>query len=76
MPTYSVARELVQGLTHDLVAHEPSYWSLMQGHTLLSFDDAARRALSHDKEALPARTLRLEHLLQRIAPKSHKPARG
>ena len=21
-----VARELVQGLTHDLLAHEPSYW--------------------------------------------------
>ena len=71
-----VARELVQGLTHDLLAHEPSYWSLMPGHTLLSFDEAARIALSHDKEALTDRTLRLERLVQSIAPKLENPARG
>ena len=38
--------------------------------------EAARIALSHDKEALTDRTLRLERLVQSIAPKLENPARG
>jgi uncharacterized protein YbjT (DUF2867 family) len=42
---FAVARELVVGLEEDLLPHDDRYWSLI-GHTqLISFDEAARRAL-------------------------------
>jgi uncharacterized protein YbjT (DUF2867 family) len=46
---WSVARELVQGLTHDLLAHDDAYWQMIGHPPLLSFAQAARRAL--DEEA-------------------------
>jgi uncharacterized protein YbjT (DUF2867 family) len=46
---WSVARELVLGLTHDLLARSAEYWTLI-GHTdLLTFDEAARRAIRHER---------------------------
>ncbi|HKO51225.1 MAG TPA: NAD(P)H-binding protein [Polyangiaceae bacterium] len=45
---FSVARELVQGLKDDLLPKDDRIWGLI-GHThLLSFDDAARRALASE----------------------------
>ncbi|MDX2053554.1 MAG: NAD(P)H-binding protein [Polyangiaceae bacterium] len=46
---YAVARELVMGLTSDLLPHDERFWSLI-GHTeLVSFDEAARRALAAER---------------------------
>jgi uncharacterized protein YbjT (DUF2867 family) len=55
---YQVARELVEGLSSDLVASGRDFWTLMPGHRLVSFDDAARRAMAGD-EGSPARRTRL-----------------
>ena len=46
---YTVARELVLGLTQDLIARSDEYWQLTAHPPLLRFDEAARRAL--DEEA-------------------------
>ena len=46
---WSVAREIVVGLTHDMLAHDDRFWREC-GHTsLLSFADAARRALAAER---------------------------
>jgi len=43
---FGLARELVMGLQEDLLPKDERFWSLM-GHTdLISFDEAARRALA------------------------------
>ena len=49
MADWSVARELVLGLTHDLLARSDEYWQLIAHPPLLTFEQAARRAL--DEEA-------------------------
>jgi len=58
---WSVARELVLGLTHDLVARDDRFWALIQHPDRLSFAMAARRALEADERAshmaTPARAL-------------------
>ncbi len=46
---WAVARELVLGLTHDLIARSDEYWQLTAHPPLLRFDEAARSAL--DEEA-------------------------
>jgi uncharacterized protein YbjT (DUF2867 family) len=47
---WSVAREIVVGLKHDLLAKDDRFWHLA-GHTaLLSFQDSARRALAAEAE--------------------------
>jgi uncharacterized protein YbjT (DUF2867 family) len=68
-----VARELVEGLTSDLVAHEPSYWGLMPGHTLMPFEEAARRALAEDTDDLSLSAIGVERMVRRIAPKATPP---
>jgi uncharacterized protein YbjT (DUF2867 family) len=45
---YSVARELVAGLTSDLIARHPSLWSRIDGFEPTRFDDAMRLALADD----------------------------
>jgi uncharacterized protein YbjT (DUF2867 family) len=46
---YTLARELVAGLGEDLLPKDERFWQLI-GHTrLVSFDDAARRALSDER---------------------------
>lgn len=42
---YTVARELVQGLTSDLLASNPPLWSHMEGFVPTAFDDAMKQAL-------------------------------
>lgn len=43
---FSLARELVLGLTEDLLPKDDRIWSLIGHPELLSFDEAARRALA------------------------------
>lgn len=42
---WSIARELVQGLAHDLLPRDDRYWTMARLPPRLSFDEAARRAL-------------------------------
>ena len=46
---WSVARELVLGLAHDLLAQDARYWGLIGHEQLLTFREAARRALAEDR---------------------------
>ena len=48
MADWSVARELVLGLTHDLLARSDEYWQLIAHPPLLTFDEAARSALDEE----------------------------
>ena len=50
---YTIARELVVGLSSDLVAAEAIFWDRLPHHTLMSFDDAARRALAEEPNVNP-----------------------
>ena len=43
---FALARELVLGLGEDLLPHDERYWQLIAHERLVSFDDAARRALA------------------------------
>ncbi|HZZ83865.1 MAG TPA: NAD(P)H-binding protein [Anaeromyxobacteraceae bacterium] len=46
---FSLARELVLGLRHDILPRDEGFWSLA-GHTrLVPFDEAARRALAGER---------------------------
>jgi hypothetical protein len=45
---WAVARELVVGLAHDLMAQDARYWTLIGHAHRLSFREAARRALEED----------------------------
>jgi uncharacterized protein YbjT (DUF2867 family) len=51
---WAVARELVLGLTSDLIARSDAYWQITAHPPLLTFEEAARRALDEE-----ARTRRL-----------------
>lgn len=63
---FTVARELIAGLTTDLLATEPPFWERMPGHRLLPFEAAARRALAEEGDlSLPTRTIEL--LARRLA---------
>lgn len=65
----SIARELVEGLTVDLVSHGPVYWEHMPGLVPTSFDIAARRALAEDEpRSTPTRLL--ERMVQSVARKA------
>lgn len=46
---FAVARELVLGLSEDLLPMDERYWQRIEHTNLLSFDEAARRALSTEK---------------------------
>ncbi|MBK7862857.1 MAG: NAD(P)H-binding protein [Archangiaceae bacterium] len=63
-----IARELVEGLTSDLVSREPSFWPVMGGHRPLPFDDAARAAFKEEAKHLSLRSAALEWMIQHIAP--------
>lgn len=45
---FALARELVVGLEEDLLPRDDRYWSLIDHTQLVSFDDAARRALASE----------------------------
>jgi len=46
---WSVARELVLGLAHDLLAQDARYWRLIDHEPRLTFREAARRALAEER---------------------------
>lgn len=53
---WSVARNIVVGLTHDLLAQNDRFWALIDHRTRLSFAEAARRALAaEEREGVPVR---------------------
>jgi uncharacterized protein YbjT (DUF2867 family) len=62
---FDVARELVEGLTSDLLPSGPSLWALAPDHRLLSFDEAAALALAQDERRLDARTVWAERQIGR-----------
>jgi uncharacterized protein YbjT (DUF2867 family) len=62
---YGLARELIEGLTSDLLPSCPIYWERMDGYELQPFDDAAVEAFSH--EALDRKTKMLEATMRLIA---------
>jgi uncharacterized protein YbjT (DUF2867 family) len=76
---WRVVRELVLGLSHDLLPRDARYWQLANLPPPIPFDEAARRALEADRPAragLGGAIARLEEeLVQRFAP-SAKPARS
>lgn len=54
---WSVAREVVIGLTEDLLAHDGHFWQLVDHPHRLTFTEAARRALDAERAAGPVRGL-------------------
>lgn len=48
---YAIARELVLGLTEDLLPKDDRFWRIIGHGNLLSFDEAARRALANEQNA-------------------------
>jgi uncharacterized protein YbjT (DUF2867 family) len=47
---WEVAREIVVGLTHDLLAQDARYWALIGHEGRQHFDDAARAAIAEDHQ--------------------------
>jgi uncharacterized protein YbjT (DUF2867 family) len=71
---WAVVRELVQGLEHDLLPREgSSYWDRVAPRSLVSFDEAARRALA-DERPVPgvrgALAALEEVLVQQVGPRA------
>ncbi len=64
---YRVARELVDGLSSDLLASERLFWDLVPEHRLVPFDEAARRALSEEEAAPTHPRQRLEHAVALVS---------
>lgn len=62
----SVARELVHGLSHDLVASDQGIWRHLS-HTRLSFDAAVVAALEAESATVRPEVRRLEDLVWRVA---------
>lgn len=48
---WRVAREIVIGLTTDLLARDGQYWDLMSNPRRMSFDEAARKAIDEERAA-------------------------
>ena len=51
---WSVAREVVVGLTQDLLARDDSFWPAIGHPTLISVFEAARRAIVAERDEVPA----------------------
>lgn len=47
---YHVARQLIEGLSHDLLASQRELWELVPEHRRLTFDEAALRAFAREQE--------------------------
>jgi uncharacterized protein YbjT (DUF2867 family) len=74
---WSVARELVLGLAHDLVPSDDRYWSLARLPPRVPFDEAARRALARTpaRGGLRGALVALEEaLVDAFAPRRPAPA--
>lgn len=64
---YHVARELVEGLSSDLVASGRSFWESLPEHRLVSFDDAVRRAMVADADDAAHPRLLIERAVARLS---------
>jgi uncharacterized protein YbjT (DUF2867 family) len=73
---FELARELVLGLTEDLLPEDRRYWELTQHPPKLSFDDAALKALAAERGGREVPRLgRLEEsLIRRTAPRARRKA--
>lgn len=68
----TVAKELIQGLSHDLIPQREGYWDLIGHHHRMGFDDAVRSALRDEHLRLKLRPLLgalEEKWVSRFAPK-------
>lgn len=63
---FDVARQLVAGLTHDLVAADDGYWSHAPGHERVPFDAAVASALAREGRSGSA-AQSWEDLVRRVA---------
>jgi len=64
---YGVARELVEGLSSDLLPSGRSFWDNLPEHRLVPFDEATRRAMVEDEQAPTHPRQRLEHLVALVS---------
>lgn len=67
-----ISRQLVEGLRTDLIAPDEGYWKLMPDHPRVLFDEAARRALFAEAQALPLLVRLAEWVLHRFTPAQAK----
>jgi hypothetical protein len=78
--SWSVAREVVVGLTHDLLAHDDRFWSLIGHERRVPFAEAGRRALAaeaaehHPMRGAWAAVERARRLVQRPGILTHERA--
>lgn len=73
---YQVSRELVEGLTSDVVSSERVLWSEMDGFRPRAFDESVRAALADEESRLPPRVRSLEAVLHRLAAPLHPGSEG
>ncbi|MEM9189065.1 MAG: NAD(P)H-binding protein [Myxococcota bacterium] len=62
-----VASQLVEGLTCDLMAEGETFWKFMPDHRLMSFDEAARRALEVERQEIAAPARMAERLVRMVS---------
>lgn len=77
---WEVVRELVQGLSHDLLPRDDRYWALAALPPRRGFEDAARAALAFDEGQRPGGVRGLvvsieEALVDRLSPRQRGRAR-
>jgi hypothetical protein len=62
-----ISRQLVEGLRHDLVAPDRGFWRLFPDYQRMPFDEAARRELRAEAEALSLRSRLTEWVIHKLA---------
>jgi uncharacterized protein YbjT (DUF2867 family) len=76
---YAVARELVAGLTQDLLPRDERYFELTHHPPRIPFDEAARRALAAEEADAAHRhgfAAREERWVERLGPHLRRPGRA
>lgn len=63
---WSVAREIVVGLTSDLLAEDDRFWSLVGHEQRLDFREAARRAIAEERQPRSGLWSRAEALMKSL----------
>ena len=67
---WKVAREIVVGLEHDLLARDDRYWTLVHHTRRLGFAEAARRTLAQERAPVGGPWGAVERALPRIDPRA------
>ncbi len=73
---YSIARELVLGLTGDVIARDRSAWQVLQHPDLVPLDEAIARALADEEAALSLKARAAEALIHAGARAGHRIGRS